>query len=103
MAPDVHTGVAPEHPFSFARPQKGVICPHCGHTAMINSGKGKNKKVELSLLVHPQWLAGSPKQDANGQTYGGTAQDTAASTARWNQERAAKFVCWRYVARFQSK
>jgi hypothetical protein len=44
--------------------KKGVICPHCGHTAMVNLGKGKNKKVELSLLVHPQWLAGEAKQDA---------------------------------------
>jgi hypothetical protein len=57
---------------------------------MVNLGKGKNKKVELSLLVHPQWLAGEAKQDANGQPYGGSAQDDAASTARWNQARAAK-------------
>ncbi len=49
--------------------------------------KGKNKKVELSLLVHPQWLAGSPKQDASGQPYGGSARDDVAATARWDQER----------------
>lgn len=91
MDPDAPLYVAPsEHPFSVLDRRKGVICPHCGHTAMVNLGKGKNKKVELSLLVHPQWLAGSPKQDANGQPYGGAAQDDAASTARWNQERATK-------------
>jgi len=91
MAPDVPLYVAPaECPYSVLDRKKGVICPHCGHTALVTLGKGKNKKVELSLLVHPQWLAGSPKQDANGQTYGGAAQDDAASTARWNQERAAK-------------
>ena len=91
MAPDVPLYVAPsEYPFSVLDRKKGVVCPHCGHTALVNLGKGKNKKVELSLLVHPQWLAGSPKQDTNGQPYGGSAQDDVASTARWNQERAAK-------------
>lgn len=91
MAPDVPLFVAPsEHPFSVLDRKKGVVCPHCGHTALVNLGKGKNKKVELSLLVHPQWLAGEAKQDANGQPYGGSAQDDAASTARWNQARAAK-------------
>ena len=91
MAPDSPLYVAPsEHPYSVLDRKKGVICPHCGHTAMINLGKGKNKKVELSLLVHPQWLAGSPKQDANSQPYGGSAQDDVAATTRWDSERASK-------------
>ncbi|WP_287803799.1 DUF1156 domain-containing protein [Diaphorobacter sp.] len=91
MAADVPLYVAPsEYPFSVLDRRKGVVCPHCGHTAMVNLGKGKNKKVEVSLLVHPEWLAGSPKQDANGQPYGGSNLDDAASSARWNQERAAK-------------
>lgn len=59
--------VAPsESPYSLLDRRKGVICPHCSHTARVNLGKRKNKKVELSLLVHPQWLAGEPKQDVNG-------------------------------------
>lgn len=91
MAPDAPLYVAPsEHPFSVLDRRKGVICPHCGHTAMVNLGKGKNKKVELSLLVHPQWLAGSPKQDAEGQPYGGSAQDDVVATTRWDSERASK-------------
>ena len=91
MAPDVPLFVAPsEPPYSVLDRKKGVTCPHCGHTALVHLGKGENKKVELSLLVHPQWLAGEAKQDANGQPYGGSAQDDAASTARWNQARAAK-------------
>lgn len=91
MAPDAPLYVAPdEHPFSIIDPRRGVVCPHCGHAAMIRLGKGKNKKVELSLLVHPQWLAGSPKCDANGQPYGGSAQDDAVSSARWDHERASK-------------
>ena len=91
MAPDVALFVAPnEYPNSVLDPKRGVVCPHCDHAAMVKLGKGKNKKVELSLLVHPQWLAGSFKQDASGQTFGGTAQDDAVSTARWNMERASK-------------
>ncbi len=93
MAPDAPLYVAPsEHPYSVLDRRKGVICPHCGHTAMVNLGKPKkpNKKVELSLLVHPHWLAGSPKQDAEGQPYGGSAQDDVAATTRWDSERASK-------------
>ena len=91
MAPDAPLYVAPsEPPYSVLDRKKGVICPHCGHTAMVNLGKGKNKKVELSLLVHPQWLAGEAKQDANGQPYGGSAQDDVPATTRWDVARAAK-------------
>jgi putative DNA methylase len=91
MAPDAPLFVAPSEPqFSVLDRKKGVICPHCGHTALANLGKGKNKKVELSLLVHPQWLAGSPKQDTDSQPYGGSAQDDVAATTRWDSERASK-------------
>lgn len=92
MAPDVPLYVAPDEiPFAVIDRKTGVTCPHCKHTEQANLiGKGSNKKVELSLLVHPEWLAGSPKADANGQPFGGSAQDDAESTARWNQERASK-------------
>lgn len=91
MAPDSPLYVAAsEPPYSVLDRKKGVICPQCGHTAIVNLGKGKNKKVELSLLVHPQWLAGEAKQDASGLTYGGSAQDDVAATTRWDAARAAK-------------
>ena len=91
MAPDVPLYVAPdEYPYSVLDRKKGVICPNCGHTAMVNLGKGKNKKVEVSLLVHSGWLAGSPKQDANGQAFGGSVHDDVDSTRRWDAERAGK-------------
>ena len=108
MAPDVPLYVAPgEVAFTILNGKQEVVCPHCRHTSMaqirakdglvidgevgqVKLGKGKNKKVELSLLVHPQWLAGSPKQDANGQPYGGSAQDGVAATTRWDSERASK-------------
>jgi adenine-specific DNA methylase len=91
MAPDAPLVVAStEAPYSVLDRKRGVICPHCGHTALVNLGKGKNKKVELSLLVHPQWLAGEAKQDAMGAPYGGSAQDDVAATTRWDAARAAK-------------
>jgi putative DNA methylase len=91
MAPDIPLYVAPdEYPFSVLDPKRGIVCPKCGHVAKTKLGKAKNKKVELSLLVHPQWLAGSSKNDASGQPFGGSAQDNAESTARWNQERAKR-------------
>jgi len=91
MAPDAPLYIAPtESPYSVLDLKKGVICPHCGHTAFAKLGKSKNKKVNLSLLVHPQWLAGEAKQNANGQPFGGSAQDDLAATARWDAARAAK-------------
>ncbi len=91
MAPDVPLYVSPnEYPHSAFDLKRGVVCPHCGHTAMVKLGKGKNKKVELSLLVHPHWLAGSPRSDAKGLPFGGSVHDDVASTARWNEGRAAK-------------
>ena len=108
MAPDVPLYIAPsEPPFAVLDARQGVVCPHCGHAipwdlrpkeglvldgdrGQLKLGKGQNKKVELSLLVHPQWLAGAPRQDATGRPFGGSAQDDAASTARWNQARAAR-------------
>lgn len=90
MAPDTPLYVAPtEAPYSVLDRKKGVICPHCDHSALVNLGKGKRKKVELSLIVHPQWLAGEAKQDANGRPFGGSSQDDVAATKRWDVQRAA--------------
>jgi len=91
MAPDVPLFIAPgEKPYAVLDARGRITCPHCSHTSMVKLGKGKNKKVSLTLLVHPQWLAGSPKVDGSGNPFGGSAQDDAASSARWIQERAAK-------------
>nr|WP_202976767.1 hypothetical protein [Candidatus Oscillochloris fontis] len=104
MAPDVPLFVAPaEVPYTIFDARRGIVCPHCAHAqpAVIYEkdglvladgqklGKGTNKKINLTLLVHPQWLAGSPKADATGLPFGGAAQDDAAATARWNQARAS--------------
>ena len=91
MAPDAPLYISPdEYPFSVLDHTKGVICPRCKHSELVKLGKPlkPNKKVVLSLLVHPQWLAGEAKQDADGRIYGGAAQDNAESTAQWNRARA---------------
>ncbi|SUX25001.1 Protein of uncharacterised function (DUF1156) [Cardiobacterium valvarum] len=107
MAPDAPLFVTPDEKPYVVFDGKQIACPHCGDTVQgvlrdkdglvldgtkgqIKLGKGKNKKVNLSLLVHPQWLVGEAKQDANGQSYGGSAQDDAAATARWDAVRAKK-------------
>ena len=89
MAPEVPLVVAmSEYPFSVLDSRKGVVCPNCGHSELVKLGKGKNKKIELSLLVRPEWLGGEPREDAEGHPYGGAMQDDAESSARWNDVRA---------------
>ena len=88
MAPNVPLYVAPsEGPYAIINAMGRVACPGCGRKSSVTTTNGRNKKVELSLLVHPDWLVGSPKQDDEGNDFGGSAQDDAASTARWCQER----------------
>lgn len=87
MAPDAPLYVAPsEYPFSVLDGTR-VVCPHCNHVEMTKLGKSETKKVELSLLVHPQWLEGEARDDENGQPYGGTTRDTWNATSRWNRAR----------------
>jgi len=89
IAHDVPLYVAQtEKPFSVIDQKRGVVCPHCDHSTMVKLGKSKNKKVELSVLLHPEWIAGAKKASAEGNAYGGAAQDDAISTGRWNEERS---------------
>src|SRR5260370_33755155 len=92
MAPDVPLIVAEEEePFAVLEADDWTTCPHCGHRHQRSAlGKPtKKKKVALTLLVHPEWLRGSPRTAPDGRPYGGTAQDRAAATALWNEERAS--------------
>jgi adenine-specific DNA methylase len=77
-----------EPPYSLLDRKRGAVCPHCSHSEMPKLGKGKNKKVELTVLVHPDWLHGTANEDSSGSPMGGAAQDDAISTARWNTERS---------------
>ena len=90
MAPDAPLVMAPGER-AFAVPEKTgrVTCPHCRHTELVKrTGNGESKKVELALIVDPEWLAGSAGYDPSGKEYGGAMQDDASSSARWNSNRA---------------
>lgn len=89
IAPDVPLYVSPdESPFGLLDEKRGVICPRCDHSKLVRLGKSRNKKIQLSLLVHPEWLAGTQKNDSHGNEYGGSAQDSADSSKHWNEARA---------------
>jgi len=101
MAPGVSLVVAKtERPFSVAQFDKwgrisSAVCPLCGETNAIellpkSLGRSAKKKVELTLLVHPEWLKGEPGYDADGREYGGSADDPLEDSIRWNQARSAK-------------
>lgn len=98
MAPGVSLVIADtERPFAVAElnnydnsPERAE-CPCCGKTETFGQiGKGKRKPVELSLLVHPEWLQGEALIDGQGRPYGGSAGDPVEETIRWNKVRAEK-------------
>jgi hypothetical protein len=92
MAPDVALLVSDgEEPFAVLEADNWTACPHCAHRHQRSAlGKpGKKKRVELTLLVHPEWMKGSPRTAPDGTPYGGAAQDDADNTALWNAERAS--------------
>jgi putative DNA methylase len=100
MAPDAPLVVAPgEAPFAAMDERGEYVCPHCGHrhsdraarikgTSVGLGGKAGKKNVELTLLMHPEWLAGCGPTDAQGRPLGGSADDGPGSTIRWYRERA---------------
>ena len=99
MAPDSPIFVSPEEkPFAAMDDEGAFECPHCGEVredgcafasgSSSELGKAKSKQVELTLLIHPQWLAGCPKHDEQGNEYGGSATDPIEATIRWNNKRA---------------
>ena len=91
MAPGVPLVVAEdEKPYAILAKDYSLTCPHCGRRDQVRPGKGKRKKIALSLLVHPDWLAGSPNKSSDGNDYGGSATDSAEATAAWNRERASR-------------
>ena len=90
MAPGVPFVAADsEKRYTLLQSDTSVKCPQCGSLNRFPDleGKGTNKKISLTLLIHPQWLAGSPSKDSSGLEFGGTATDDAASTEAWNRER----------------
>jgi hypothetical protein len=89
LAPSVPLVVADtETPFAVMDETFGVTCPFCNGRENLRIGTQK-KRVDLTLLVHPQWLSGSPPLAPDGTKYGGTATDSPEATAAWNSARAA--------------
>ncbi len=93
MAPGVAQIVADgEAPSAVLAQDASIRCPHCdNHESMpsVQSRRAKRKRITLSLLVSPQWLAGAASTTKDGLALGGSATDTAGATARWNRVRAA--------------
>jgi len=95
MAPGVSLVVAnTEQPYAIAALNQAdkpasAVCPHCGKTETLGAlPKPGKKKIELSLLVHPDWLKGESGTDSQGRLYGGSADDDVEATIRWNKARA---------------
>ncbi len=77
-----------EQPFTIRQTDGSYQCPHCNHTEVFSLGKPQNKQVELSLLIHPDWLKGAPGQSPEKLDFGGRVLDSASSTAAWDLERS---------------
>ena len=99
MAPDAPLVVAAtEKPYAIMDREGHYQCPHCQHeyTDLQAATKNesiylpkrlrKNKKIDMTLLVHPNWLKGAPGKDDQG-LLGGTATSDIDSTIRWNELR----------------
>ncbi|WP_445368213.1 DUF1156 domain-containing protein [Methylomonas sp. BW4-1] len=100
MAPDASWVVADsEAPYALMDGEGRYQCPHCQHeyhdfkaataneSIVLPKKLRKNKKIELTLLVHPDWLKGAPGKDEQG-VLGGTATSDIEDTIRWNELRA---------------
>lgn len=96
MAPDAPLVVAvTEKPYAIMD-NKGIYqCPHCQHeyidlqaatkneSIYLPKRLRKNKKIDMTLLVHPDWLKGTPGKDEQG-LLGGTATSDIDATMRWH-------------------
>lgn len=87
MAPGCPLVVAKEEaPYAVRDALGKATCPHCGCLGMpFSQGKGKSKKIDLSLLVHPSWLVGCSQ-------LGGSFTDTQEDSARWLEARGASLA-----------
>lgn len=99
MAPDVPLVVSDsEAPYTIMDNTGNYQCPHCQHqyrdAVAAQNGESlnlpkrmsKNKKIDLTLLVHPDWLKGSSQTDEQG-IFGGTSISEVGATQRWNLHR----------------
>ena len=87
--PQIHGDSEPA--YAVLQPDFSIRCPHCAERERVFSpgGTSRRKKIQLSLLVHPQWLAGESDRADDGAPHGGSVTDDTESTIRWNRARAA--------------
>tara|TARA_Y100000588_G_scaffold368575_1_gene436653 strand:- start:309 stop:3602 length:3294 start_codon:yes stop_codon:yes gene_type:complete len=87
-----------EAPYAVMNEDGRYSCPHCGQESQDEKaasdgksgslGNAENKKIGLTLLMHPDWLKGAPGKDFDGTWFGGSVTDDAETTSAWNEERA---------------
>ena len=94
MAPGVPLAVVDtERPFAVLKGYD-VVCPHCGETDRVSPSasnrKTWKKKVDLTLLVHPDWLEGEAAKGPDSRPFGGSVTDNPLATTAWNKARASR-------------
>jgi putative DNA methylase len=102
MAPDVPLVVAAtEKPYAIMDRKGHYQCPHCQHQYIdpqaatknesihLPKKQRKNKTIDMTLLVHPDWLKGAPGKDDQG-LLGGSATSDSEASRRWDSLRAKK-------------
>lgn len=100
LAPDALFVVSSdEKPYAVMDNAGIYSCPHCGHKyhdepaawhgKSVALNKAKTKSVELTLLVHPEWIKGSDSSDKDGKPFGGRTHDSVEATAKWYRIRAS--------------
>lgn len=79
-----------------------AICPNCGSTDKFEATwaskiKPKKKKINLTLLLHPDWIKGESSFSQSGEEYGGSVEDSTEATIRWNlqREKSCSFIEYR--------
>lgn len=99
MAPDVPLLVSDsEAPYAIMDNAGNYQCPHCSHqhndetaaqkgvSSRLLKKMCKNKKIDLTLLIHPDWLKGSAGRDEQG-ALGGSVKSDIESSVRWSSSR----------------
>lgn len=83
-----------EDSFCVLAQDQSVTCPHCDVKSQFEKFKPKKKSVNLSLLIHPDWLQGESGISEDGKEYGGRAGDELDGTLVWIEKRAknCKFI-----------
>ncbi len=94
-----------ETPYAVMDNNGNYKCPKCehGYQDQVALAKGRstklpkctNKKINLSLLVCPEWLKGTPAKDNQGKL-GGSSMSSASDTKRWNLLRASNLQIIEY-------